>query len=238
MSRVWPDIVVDESNLKVQMAALRKVLKKDRDIIKTVHGRGYVFTREITIESVDADAWVGRSPEAQPPASGSVPPTGLSVWSSPRRRWAAGSRATLRDDETPPTVVVIDDNADIREALAGLLRTVGLQVELFASVHEFLDIPRPGLPGCLILDVRLPGRSGLYFQEELTKANLCPPIIFISGHADVPMSVRVMKAGPVEVLTKPVRDQDMLDAVQLAIAKDLARRVARPSRLVSEVAAA
>ena len=117
-----------------------------------------------------------------------------------------------RDDKAQPVVVVIDDDPDIRDALRGLLRAVGLRVESFASVQEFLDSASPDLPGCLVLDVRLPGLSGLEFQEELAKSNLRLPIIFISGHADVPMSVRAMKGGAIEFLTKPVRDQDLLDA--------------------------
>ena len=131
---------------------------------------------------------------------------------------------TVPDKEAEATVAVIDDDPDIREALRGLLRSVGLRVELFASVQEFLGTARPDLPGCLILDVRLPGRSGLDLQDELAKANMQLPVIFISGHADVPMSVRAMKAGAVEFLTKPVRDQDLLDAIQLALANDRARR--------------
>ena len=131
---------------------------------------------------------------------------------------------TVPDKEAEATIAVIDDDPDIREALRGLLRSVGLRVELFASVQEFLGTVRPDLPGCLILDVRLPGRSGLDLQEELAKANMQLPVIFISGHADVPMSVRAMKAGAVEFLTKPVRDQDLLDAIQLALANDRARR--------------
>ena len=131
---------------------------------------------------------------------------------------------TVPDREAEATVAVIDDDPDIREALRGLLRSVGLRVELFASVQEFLGTARPDLPGCLILDVRLPGRSGLDLQDELAKANMQLPVIFISGHADVPMSVRAMKAGAVEFLTKPVRDQDLLDAIQLALANDRARR--------------
>src|SRR5271166_6270569 len=121
---------------------------------------------------------------------------------------------TVPDNEAEATVAVIDDDPDIREALRGLLRSVGLGVELFASVQEFLGNARRDFPGC----------SGLDLQDELTKANLRLPIIFISGHADVPMSVRAMKAGAVEFLTKPVRDQDLLDAIQLALAKDRARR--------------
>jgi FixJ family two-component response regulator len=127
-------------------------------------------------------------------------------------------------NEARPTVAVIDDDQDIREALQGLLRSVGLRVELFASVPEFLDRNRPDLPGCLVLDVRLPGRSGLDFHDDLVKAKVHLPVIFISGHADVPMSVRAMKAGAVEFLTKPVRHQDLLDAIQRAIERDSARR--------------
>jgi FixJ family two-component response regulator len=131
---------------------------------------------------------------------------------------------TVPDKEAEATVAVIDDDPDIREALRGLLRSVGLGVELFGSVQEFLAAARPDRPGCLVLDVRLPGRSGLDLQEELAKADIHLPVIFISGHADVPMSVRAMKAGAVEFLTKPVRDQDLLDAIQLALAKDRTRR--------------
>ena len=131
---------------------------------------------------------------------------------------------TVRDKEVEATVAVVDDDPDIRQALRGLLRSVGLGVELFASVQEFLGTARPDLPGCLILDVRLPGRSGLDLQDELAKANLHLSVIFISGYADVPISVRAMKAGAVEFLTKPVRDQDLLDAIQQAIAQDRARR--------------
>lgn len=131
---------------------------------------------------------------------------------------------TVSDKEAETTVAVIDDDPDIREALRGLLRSVGLRVELFGSVQEFLAAARLDRPGCLVLDVRLPGRSGLDLQEELAKADIHLPVIFISGHADVPMSVRAMKAGAVEFLTKPVRDQDLLDAIQLAITKERARR--------------
>jgi FixJ family two-component response regulator len=131
---------------------------------------------------------------------------------------------TVSDDDARPTVVVIDDDEGIREALQGLLRSVGLSVELFASVPEFLDSNRPDRQGCLVLDVRLPGRSGLDFHDDLVKARVHLPVIFISGHADVPMSVRAMKAGAVEFLTKPVRHQDLLDAIQRAIERDRARR--------------
>jgi FixJ family two-component response regulator len=130
----------------------------------------------------------------------------------------------MRPEEIEPTVVVIDDDEEIREALQSLLRSVGLRVALFASVQEFLASGRPDLPGCLVLDVRLPGRSGLDFHDDLVRANIHMPVIFISGHADVPMSVRAMKAGAVEFLTKPVRDQDLLDAIQRAVDLDRVRR--------------
>jgi FixJ family two-component response regulator len=132
---------------------------------------------------------------------------------------------TVPGNETrPAVVVVVDDDPEVREALHGLLRSVGLRVESFASVREYLDNPRSDLPGCLILDVRLPGRSGLEFHDDLVKANVHLPVIFISGHADIPMSVRAMKAGAVEFLTKPVRHQDLLDAIQRAIDQDRSRR--------------
>jgi RNA polymerase sigma factor (sigma-70 family) len=127
-------------------------------------------------------------------------------------------------NEARPIVVVIDDDQEIREALQGLLRSVGLRVELFGSVQEFLAGGHADVPGCLVLDVRLPGQSGLDFHEDLVKANIHLPVIFMSGHADVPMSVRAMKAGAVEFLTKPVRHQDLLDAIQRAIERDRARR--------------
>jgi FixJ family two-component response regulator len=127
-------------------------------------------------------------------------------------------------EDGQPTVVIIDDDRNIREALRGLLRSVGLKVELFASVQEFLDGAHLTRPGCLVLDVRLPGRSGLDFHDDLVKANVHLPVVFISGHADVPMSVRAMKAGAVEFLTKPIRHQDLLDAIQQAIKRDSAHR--------------
>ncbi len=208
----------------MQVSALRKVLNEDRGVIKTVHGRGYVFTGEVITASVEPEALARPGPESTPPPLGPALQTNLSAWSSPCRQWSTGSRMIVPDDKAQPIVVVIDDDPDIRDALRGLLRTIGLRVELFASVQEFLASAPPDLPGCLVLDVRLPGLSGLDFQEELAKANLRLPIIFISGHADVPMSVRAMKRGAVEFLTKPVRDQDLLDAIQLAMAQDRALR--------------
>jgi FixJ family two-component response regulator len=117
-------------------------------------------------------------------------------------------------------VFVIDDDESIREALKSLIRSVGLSVQTFASAQEFLSSSRPDVPSCLILDVRMPGLSGLDLQRELAEANIHIPIIFITGHGDIPMSVRAMKAGAVEFLTKPFRDQDLLDAIQQALERD------------------
>ena len=131
----------------------------------------------------------------------------------------------MRQEPRPQQIVfVVDDDASVREAVDSLLRSVGLRVELFGSASEFLRYKLPNLPACLVLDVRLPGLSGLDFQSELAKANINIPIIFITGHGDIPMTVRAMKAGAVEFLTKPVRDQDLLDAVRIALERDEARR--------------
>jgi FixJ family two-component response regulator len=122
-------------------------------------------------------------------------------------------------------VFVVEDDASMRNALKGLLRSVGLKVELFESGQEFLLHKLPDVTSCLVLDVRLPGRSGLDVQKEMTKAAIRIPIIFITAHGDVPMSVRAMKAGAVEFLTKPFRDQDLLDAIQSSLELDRARRL-------------
>jgi len=126
--------------------------------------------------------------------------------------------------EAQPIVYVIDDDASLRDALARLFRSVGLQVTAFASGPEFLRNKLPEGPSCLVLDVRLPGLSGLDFQAELAKANIDIPIVFMTGHGDIPMTVRAMKAGAIEFLPKPFRDQDMLDAVQTGLDRDRNRR--------------
>jgi FixJ family two-component response regulator len=122
--------------------------------------------------------------------------------------------------EPQAVVFVVDDDAAVRDALTALFESVGLQVKTFASAKEFLQIKLPNCPSCLVLDVRLPGMGGLDFQSELLRADVHIPIIFMTGHGDIPMTVRAMKAGAVEFLTKPFRDQDMLDAVQLAHEND------------------
>ncbi|HEX3954751.1 MAG TPA: response regulator transcription factor [Stellaceae bacterium] len=128
-------------------------------------------------------------------------------------------------DQQPAVIVVIDDDASMRKALENLFKSVGFDVELFTSPQEFLQCERPDRPGCIVLDVRFPGRSGLDMQNELGRADAQLPIIFITGYGDIPMSVRAMKAGAVEFLTKPFRDQDLLDAVGAALEKDRTRRV-------------
>jgi RNA polymerase sigma factor (sigma-70 family) len=133
--------------------------------------------------------------------------------------------------EAEPTVFIVDDDAPLRESLRNLIRSVGLRVELFASAQEFLQSRQPDAPSCLVLDVRMPGLSGLDLQKQTSEAGLEIPIIFITGHGDVPMTVRAMKAGAVEFLTKPFRDQDLLDAIQQALERS---RKAREQRAATK----
>src|SRR5712671_1695689 len=126
--------------------------------------------------------------------------------------------------EERAVVFVIDDDPSMRLALEDLVRSVGLEVRAFAAPQEFLQSKPPDAPGCLVLDIRLPGMSGLTFHKELAKEGLALPVIFITGHGDIPMSVRAMKAGAVEFLTKPFNDQDLLDAIHTAIERDRERR--------------
>jgi FixJ family two-component response regulator len=136
--------------------------------------------------------------------------------------WPSRDPATSPTEE--PVVFVVDDDPSLREALSSLLRSVGLRVELFGSAPELLQTKLPNVVSCLVLDIRLPKRSGLDFQAELAKANIEIPIIFITAHGDVPMSVRAMKAGAIDFLIKPFRDQDLLDAVTIALERDRRRR--------------
>jgi RNA polymerase sigma factor (sigma-70 family) len=126
--------------------------------------------------------------------------------------------------EMQPIVCIVDDDASVRDALKRLVHSVGLRVELFDSAQEFFKRQRPDVPSCLVLDVRMPGISGLDLQRQLADANVHIPIVFITGHGDIPMSVRAMKAGAIEFLTKPFRDQDLLDAIQVALERDRATR--------------
>ena len=120
-------------------------------------------------------------------------------------------------EKEQPVVYVVDDDAGVRQALDSLIRSVGFSVQTFASAQDFLNSKRTSVPGCLVLDVRMPGLSGLDLQRDLAEADIHLPVIFVTGHADIPMSVRAMKAGAAEFLTKPVRDQGLLDAIQQAI---------------------
>ena len=133
-------------------------------------------------------------------------------------------RAPRAVTDPKSSVAIVDDDSDFRASIARLLRSVGLETRLFASVGEYLESEPPDCPTCLILDVRLPGQSGLDFQRDLVAANAELPIIFITGHGDIPMSVQAMKRGAIEFLTKPFRDQDLLDAVYLGLARDRVRR--------------
>jgi FixJ family two-component response regulator len=131
---------------------------------------------------------------------------------------------TTEPTQATAVVFVVDDDASVREALDSLLRSIGLDVATFGSAAEFLHNRLPDVPACLVLDVRLPGLGGLDFQAELARAGIRIPIIFVTGHGDIPMSVKAMKAGAVEFLTKPFREQDMVDAIQAALEQDRDRR--------------
>ena len=134
-----------------------------------------------------------------------------------------------------PTVIVIDDDHSVREALKGLFESVGLSAETYGSVKEFIAADDPEKAGCIVLDIRLPGQSGLEFQEALAQSDLPRSVVLISAHVDVPMAVRAMKAGAIDVLTKPVREQDLLEAVNRAIANDAARREERTSKIAAQL---
>ena len=214
MRRVWPSTVVDECNLRVQMSALRKVLGEDREVIKTIPGRGYVFALDVTAGAPEPNAL---PPPGLVPALPAPGPIGTG-FGSPRRHWPSRSGAP----RNPMTAPRRRSWSSMTTAISAILSKGFSGRSACASNCS----PRcrissratgQNLPGCLILDVRLPGRSGLEFYADLVKANVHLPVIFMSGYADVPMSVRAMKAGAVEFLTKPVRHQDLLDAIQLAM---------------------
>jgi FixJ family two-component response regulator len=124
---------------------------------------------------------------------------------------------------SPPTVIIIDDDPAMRESISSLIRSIGFQAKTLSSVDEFRKSGRPNGPACLVLDVRLPGQSGLELQRELAASHIQLPIVFITGHGDIPMSVQAMKGGAIEFLSKPFRDQDLLDAIQVGLARDQTR---------------
>src|SRR5258705_5017889 len=144
---------------------------------------------------------------------------------------AIGERRGMTEEQ--PVVFVIDDDGMVRDAVKDLLRSVGLSVESFGSAQDFLQSKRSDAPGCIVLDVRLPGASGLEFQRTLVESGIPLPVIFISGHGDISMSVRAIKSGAIEFLTKPLHEQELLDAVQAGIERDRARR--RQAKLVAEM---
>jgi FixJ family two-component response regulator len=127
--------------------------------------------------------------------------------------------------EGKPVVFIIDDDASVREGLVDLFQSIGMAALSFGSTQEFLESSRPDSPGCIVLDVRLPGQSGLEFQRQIAQADILLPIIFISGHGDIPMSVQAMKSGAIEFLTKPLHEQQLLDAVQAGLERDRSRRL-------------
>jgi DNA-binding response OmpR family regulator len=219
MERLWPSTVVEECNLRQQMAFLRKVLGDYRDVIKTIPGRGYIFAADAGTETVETHALSLPDPDSEARLREGRSRTAEAVCGLHTARGKARQNSTGPRQQLPPTVVIIDDDKDVREALKDFLQAAGLRVELFASVQEFLNGASAPRPECLVLDVMLPGRNGLDFHAELARAGAALPVVFISGHADIPMSVRAMKAGAVEFLTKPVRRQDFLDAIYLAIGR-------------------
>ena len=201
VDHVWPSTAVEESNLRFQIAALRKALGPDRDMIKTVSGRGYILAGDV--EEPSHDLGTSRPPKPV----------------RPRERSPAA-----RPNRAESGVVVIEDDRDLRESLKSFLESTGLPTEAYGSVEAFRDSARPFPPGCLVLDVWLPGQTGLDFQAELADQNVDLPIIFISGHADVPMCVRAMKAGAIEFLTKPVHHEVLLSAIHFAVGRGGAPR--------------
>lgn len=190
-TRLWPHALpeesVDECLLWLEIAAVRQALGPAQHLLRTVPGRGYVFDAAETVLPGDV-AWPPRSDKGREPGH-----------------------------DTRRKVVVIDDDQGICEALRGLLRSAGLRVDCYGSVSQFVASERSSLPGCLVLDVRLPGQSGLDFLEDLAKAEMVVPVIVMTGYADVPMTVRAMKAGAIEFLIKPVLPQRLLNAIQFAI---------------------
>ncbi|WP_188311968.1 response regulator [Salinarimonas soli] len=195
---VWPRTTVEGSNLRFQVMVLRKALGSARELIKTIPGRGYLLTYEL-------EAQRPALPEAAPPALAPLP-------HDPGVADGIGAEARA-------PVVIIDDDDVSRSSLERLLRSMGLAVQSFGSVGAYLGSERPGPPRCFILDVWLPGRTGLEFQADLAAAGSDVPVIFITGHADVHTSVRAMKAGAVDFLIKPLRYQELVAAIDEARAR-------------------
>ena len=200
--RVWPSTIVDDCNIRVQISYLRKVLGPGASI-KTIPGRGYLLTGQ---QNLVAKAWHPVWP-CQPTASASFPD-----WlSKDGRRQREGA-------DSVHYVAIVDDDAFVLDSMAGLIESAGFEVAAFSSLAAFLNSVQSRPPGCLVLDAWLPGQRGLEFQANLRTAGIRLPIVFISGNADIAMSVRAIKAGAFDFLTKPVRHDDLLNAISLAMA--------------------
>lgn len=209
MKHVWPSTVVEDSNLRFQISSLRRALGEQRDFIKTIPGRGYLLAAEFNVAQNGPSTGV----EAETP----VERLGL------LSNGMVGDHECSSDpgsDSRRPTVAIVDDDGSTREALHALIRSIGLRAESFSSVAAFLGRARPSHPECLILDVWLPGQTGLELQTELRETGSKFPVIFISGHADVHTCVRAMKGGAFDFLTKPVRHQELIETIRLAIAPE------------------
>lgn len=193
LNEVWPSMVVEECNLRFQVKSLRRALGSQGNMIKTIVRRGYMLVRD--------DVFLDNKVRFDAVQSTVFSDIGL----------PAATKSAV------PYIVLIEDDESVRRSISSLLRSVGLGVSSFESIKDYQESGHEDQPDCLILDVCLPGRSGLDFQADLLKTGIRYPIIFISGHADIQMSVRAMKAGAVEFLTKPVRHQDLLSAVDMAI---------------------
>lgn len=194
---VWPSITVDESNIRFQIASLRRVLGPEGDLIKTIPGRGYLMA--------DPDL-VPDPPLTQQPM--------MQTSHSEFPIWLKGHYEANSAREQ--YVAVVDDDATILDSLAGLIRCAGFRAETFLSTRAFLESEQANPPICIVLDAWLPGQGGLNFQDKLLSAGAYVPIIFISGHADIAMSVRAIRNGAADFLTKPVRHEDLLNAITTA----------------------
>jgi len=198
---VWPSTTVDDCNIRYQVRSLRKVLGPEGELIKSIPGRGYMLADSgpgsETPKHASDDALTGclRFPE-----------------------WLRSGVDSQVQSEAAQYVAIVDDDATILDAMKGLISSVGLRAEAFLSIRAMLNSTQSSPPGCIILDAWLPDKGGLDFHAELVGAGIRLPIIFISGYADVPMSVRAIKAGASDFLTKPVRHEDLLSAVRLAMA--------------------
>jgi DNA-binding response OmpR family regulator len=200
IKQVWHSTAVDEGNLRFQLTYLRKALNEERDLIKTIPGRGYLFVCDVSIH--DAGMYVHRQPtNIEPIHSGDFVVDG----------------ECTTEDPAKPRIAIVDDDPAVRESLGCFLKSVGFRAESFANFSEFVERARHAPADCLVLDMWMPGRNGLAVQAELRQEGLMLPVIFISGQADVHITVQAMKGGALDFLTKPIRHQELLEAIDLAV---------------------